>query len=296
MYRPHRWLIAGAAALMLTPGIGCGNESRPRTSTTGAHGPLFRMNRALRIGVKTDQPGIGMADATGSNNTGLDIDIAKELATALQDKPVFQSVISRNREDMLLSGAVDMVIASYSVSEERLTKIAFAGPYLIAGQDILIRDDDTSITGLDSLTDKITCGVSGSNSPTRLAVKFGGTDNVANAWGVKHLKLLDGYGGCLPLLLDKTVDAVSTDDALLAGFANDPRYRGRVRLVGKRFTREKYGIGLAQGNPADTAFINATLTKMIKDGRWEKIIRKNLGEAAPLFLRKEDRPSPPSGP
>jgi len=255
------------------------------------------MNRALRIGVKIDQPGIGLADTTGTKYTGLDIDFAKEIAAALRDKPVFQPVISRTREEMLLSGAVDLVIASYSISEERLKVIDFAGPYLIAGQDILIRAGDTSITSVDSLQSKITCGAAGSNSPTRLAVKFGDTENVDNDWGKKHLKLLDGYSECMPLLLDKTVDAISTDDTILAGFANFPPYRGRVRVVGKRFTshREKYGVGIVKGDPADTALINMAIARMIKDGRWEKIIRKNLGAAAPLFLRPGDRPSPPSG-
>jgi glutamate transport system substrate-binding protein len=296
-HRRHRRRAGTAAALVLIAVVGCGPASTPSPRPTSAHGPLYAMNRALRIGVKTDQPGIGFADITASRYTGLDIDIANEIAAALHDKPVFQPVISRNREQMLLSGAVDLVIASYSISEERLKVIDFAGPYLVAGQDILIRADDPSITGVDSLRNKITCGASGSNSPTRLAVKFGGTEDVDNPWGKEHLKLLTGYSECMPLLLDKTVDAISTDDTILAGFANFPIYKGRVRVVGKRFAshREKYGIGIAKGNPADTAVINMAIMQMIKDGRWEKIIRKNLGASAPLFLKPEDRPIPPAG-
>jgi glutamate transport system substrate-binding protein len=296
-YYCRRLRAVTAAALVLIAVVACGPDSSPPPRPTSPHGPLFAMNRALRIGVKTDQPGIGFADLTGTNYTGLDIDFANEIAAALHDKPVFQPVISRNREQMLLSGAVDLVIASYSISEERLKLIDFAGPYLITGQDILIRADDTSITGVESLRDKVTCGTSGSNSPTRLAVKFGNTEDVDNAWGKKHLKLLDGYSECMPLLLNKTVDAISTDATILAGFANLPEYKGRVRVVGKRFTshREKYGVGIAKGDPADTAVINTAIAQMIRQGRWEEIIRTNLGSAASLFLDPADRPAPPIG-
>jgi len=296
MRSDHRKPAAVCAVLAILAAIpACGGGHPAPDRRAKAHGRLYAMNRALRIGVKTDEPGIAFADATGTNLTGLDIDIAKQIAAALHDQPVFQPVVSSTREQMLRSQAVDLVIASYSISEERLTKIDFAGPYLIAGQDTLIRSDDTSITSIDALRNKITCGVIGSNSPTRLAVRFSGSENVANAWGKRHLKLLLGYGGCLPLLLNKTVDAVSTDDSILAGYANDPRYKGRVRLLGQRFPshREKYGIGIAKGDPADVTLINATLRQMIGDGRWARIIRQNLGDSASLFLKPEDRPVPP---
>ena len=293
-----RRLLAGVTtALVLTTMAACAapEQDTPSVKPTATHGPLFAMKRALRIGVKTDQPGIGYADPTVTIFSGLDIDIAHIIADALRDRPVFQPVVSGNREQMLETGAVDLVIASYSISEERLKRVDFAGPYFIAGQDTLIRAGDKSITDVDDLKDKITCGAKGSNSPTRLAVRFGGSENVDNAWGRKHLKLVPGYSDCLRLLVvDESVDAVSTDDSVLAGFANQPQYKGRVRLLGKRFTshREKYGIGIAKGNRADVALINAVLIQIIKDGRWERIVRKNLGAEAPKFLKPEDRPTP----
>jgi glutamate transport system substrate-binding protein len=292
----RRWLAGVVTALVLTTMAACTTEQdTPSVKPTATHGPLFAMKRALRIGVKTDQPGIGYADPTMTIFSGLDIDIARIIADALHDTPVFQPVVSGNREQMLQTRAVDLVIASYSISEERLKKVDFAGPYFIAGQDTLIRAGDKTITDVDDLKDKVTCGAKGSNSPTRLAVRFGGSENVDNAWGRKHLKLVPGYSDCLRLLVvDKSVDAVSTDDSLLAGFANQPQYKGRVRLLGKRFTshREKYGIGIAKGDRADIELINEVLTQMIRDGRWEQIVRKHLGAEAPKFLKPADRPTP----
>ena len=281
---------------------GCTVQDGPATTTTvptEAHGPLFKMDRALRIGVKTDQPGIGLADHTGGNNTGLDIDIAHEIAAALQDKPVFQSVVSPNREEMITSGAVDLVIASYSITDARLAHVAFAGPYLIAGQDILVRKADAdAYSGVDSLRDKKVCVVAASTSYQHLQDHF----SKEKEWAEKHLvttkpdnQPIQGYQTCVELLVDGTVNAVSTDDALLAGYANQKQYQNQLQVVGKRFSREKYGIGLAKGNPADTALINATIRKMIEDGRWEKIVRKNLGSAAELFLNPDSIPAPPTG-
>ncbi|HEX6470835.1 MAG TPA: transporter substrate-binding domain-containing protein [Streptosporangiaceae bacterium] len=288
--------MIAAAVLVLPAAAACRAGSTPAAKASSAHGRLYAMSRALRIGVKNDQPGLSLADPTGTEYTGLDIDIAGAVATALHDKPVFQALVSNTRESMLLSGAVDLVVASYSISEERLKVIDFAGPYLIAGQAILVRADDKSIIGVDSLKDKITCGTVGSNSPARLAVKFGGSEDAKNPWGRTHLRLDAGYSECLQDLLNKKADAVSTDDSILAGYANSPKYRGRVRLLPERFTthREYYGIGIAKGDHADIALINATLRQMIKDGRWEKIVRKNLGATAQQFLRPESRPSPPS--
>jgi glutamate transport system substrate-binding protein len=288
--------VIASTVLVFSSGAACTTGSTPHAKATSTHGRLYAMNRALRIGVKNDQPGLSLADPTGTEYTGLDIDIARAIATALHDKPVFQALVSSTRESMLLSDAVDLVVASYSISEERLKVVDFAGPYLIAGQAILIRADDRSITGVDSLRNKTTCGTVGSNSPARLAVKFGGSEDAKNAWGKTHLRLDAGYSECLKDLLKKKVDAVSTDDSILAGYANAPQYRGRVRLLPGRFTthREYYGIGIAKGDHADIALINATLRQMIKDGRWEQIVRRNLGAAAPQFLKPESRPSPPT--
>lgn len=294
-------LTAAAIAPVLAFTLcGCGGSAGDGSSdsTAGpAHGPLFKMDRALRIGVKTDQPGIGLADATGGNNTGLDIDIGREIAAALEDEPVFQSVVSQNREVMITSGAVDLVIASYSITEARLELLDFAGPYLIAGQDILVRQTDASAyTGVESLHDKKVCILEASTGYRHLQ------DHYSENWAKQHLvtryegKPILGYKMCVEMLLRGEVDAVSTDDAALAGYANQQQHQGLLHLVGNRFSLEKYGIALAKGNPADVELINVTLRRMIQDGRWEAIIRKNLGAAAPVFLRPENIPKVPVTP
>ncbi len=292
--------LLGAAIALAVNLCACGGDqgkpAETKAESPDAHGPLFKMNRALRIGVKTDQPGTGLADSTGGNNTGLDIDIAREIAKALNDEPVFQSVISQNREQMITSGAVDLVIASYSITDARLKQIGFAGPYLISGQDILVRKADAAAySGVDSVRDKKVCTLPASTGYQHFQ------DHFSSDWADGHLvtqtpdgRPINGYQTCVDLLINHAVDAVSTDDAVLAGYANEKRYQGILHLVGNRFSREKYGIGIAKGDTADITLINAALTEMIKDGRWADIVRKNLGVAAPIFLRPENTPAPPT--
>jgi glutamate transport system substrate-binding protein len=280
-------LLANLCACESGPGGGSGTKT-----DAAAHGPLFKMNRVLRIGVKTDEPGLGFVDITG--NTGLDIDIAREIAAALDDGLIFQSVY-QNAEQMINSGAVDLVIASYSITESRLTQVSFAGPYLLAGQDILVRQADAAAySGVDSLQNKKVCTVEGTASYQRLQ------DHFSKEWAADHIvtttpdgKPVLDYPTCVKLLLANTVDAVSTDDAVLAAYVN--QYQGRLHLVGKRFSREKYGIGLAKGDTADAALINTTLARMIQNGHWADLVKKNLGATAELFLKPENKPAPPTG-
>jgi glutamate transport system substrate-binding protein len=237
-------------------------------------------DKKLVIGIKTDQPGLGLQTPQGYS--GFDVDVANYVAKKLgADKVEFKKTTSDIREQSIVQGDVDMVIATYSISDDRKKKVSFAGPYLVTGQDILVKAGNTAITGEDSLKDKTTCASSGSNSPARLAEKFGGTKDVANDWGKKHLKLLNGYGACLPLLESGDVDAVSTDATILAGFA--AQSPGKFKIVGKPFSTEKYGIGLKLDDKKSRDAINDALDAMFKDGSWKAAIQKNFGEFGNLF-------------
>jgi glutamate transport system substrate-binding protein len=238
--------------------------------------------KKLVIGIKTDQPGLGLQ--TAGDYTGLDVDVARYVAGQLgvAEKDItFKKTTSDVREQFIQQGQVDMVVATYSISDERKKKVSFAGPYLITGQDILVLASDTGITGAESLKDKVVCGGAGSNSPKRIAQMFGGTADIANAWGRAHLKILSGYGACIPLLLNGTVDAISSDAIILAGFA--AQTPDKFRLVGKPFSIEKYGIGLRLEDGKGRAAVNDALNKMFADGSWKRFIETNVGEFGKFF-------------
>jgi glutamate transport system substrate-binding protein len=256
--------VAATALVLAACGSDAGDTGSDSTAsgTAGAGG--------LKIGIKFDQPGLGLKK--GSEYSGFDVDVAtyvaKELGTDAADITWVQAP-SAQRENLIANGQVDMVVATYSITDARKEKVSFAGPYFIAGQDLLVRADDTSITGPDSLKGKKLCSVTGSTSAQKVKDTYPGV----------QLQEFATYSECLPALANKGVDALTTDDTILAGFAAQPEYAGRFKVVGKPFSKENYGIGLKKGDTATCEKVNAAITKMISDGSWQKALDANLGPA-----------------
>ena len=94
-----------------------------------------------------------------------------------------------------------------------------------------------------------------------------------------ELQELGTYSECLPALLNGTLDAMTTDDTILAGFAAQEQYAGKLKLVGEPFTTENYGVGLKKGDVELCEKVNAAITKMIDEGAWEAAVEKTLGPA-----------------
>jgi glutamate transport system substrate-binding protein len=259
--------VAAAAALALTLAA-CGSDAGDTGSDASSSGSAAASG--LKVGIKFDQPGLGLKK--GSEYSGFDVDVAKyvakELGTDAADITWVQAP-SAQRETLISTGQVDMVVATYSITDARKEKVSFAGPYFIAGQDLLVRADDTSITGPDTLAGKKLCSVTGSTSAQK----------VKDTYPDVQLQEFATYSECLPALANKGVDALTTDDTILAGFASQPEYAGKFKVVGKPFSEEKYGIGLKKGDTATCEKVNAAITKMISDGSWQKAIDANLGPA-----------------
>ncbi|MEU2199355.1 glutamate ABC transporter substrate-binding protein [Isoptericola sp. NPDC019482] len=220
----------------------------------------------IKIGIKFDQPGLGYQD--GSEYTGFDTDVARYVAEKLgysEDQIEWVEAPSANRETMLQTGQVDMIFATYSITDERKEQVAFAGPYFIAGQDLLVAEDNTDITGPETLEGKNLCSVTGSTSAQRIKDEY--------AEGVQLVER-PGYAECVTALTAGQVDAVTTDDIILAGLAAQDANKGKVKVVGAPFSEENYGVGLPQDN--DTCEdINAAITEMIEDGSWEEAVTSN---------------------
>jgi glutamate transport system substrate-binding protein len=227
--------------------------------------------RTLTVGIKFDQPGLGLKKPDGSY-TGFDVDVARYVGRQLgyADKDIrFKETPSADRENAISRGDVDFVVASYSITDERRQRVDFAGPYLLAHQDLLIRTDERITKGTD-LNGKKLCSVTGSTS----------AQNVKDALAPKaQLRQYGTYSECLDGLTGGAVDAVTTDDAILAGYAAQAPYRGKVRLAGLQLSNENYGIGLKKGDTALRNRINAALRRMEKDGTWEKDVKASFGPA-----------------
>lgn len=259
--------VVAAAAL----GLGlaaCGSDA----GTTGGSGGTAGGDTAegLKIGIKFDQPGLGLKK--GTEYSGFDVDVAtyvaKELGTEAADI-TWVAAPSAQRETLIETGQVNLVFATYSITDARKEKVSFGGPYFVAGQDLLVRADDSTITGPETLEGKKLCSVTGSTSAQKVKDEYPGV----------QLQELAGYAECLPALANKTLDALTTDDTILAGLASQPEFAGKFKVVGKPFSQERYGVGLKKGDTALCEKVNAAIKKMIEDGSWQKAIDDNLGPA-----------------
>ncbi len=227
-------------------------------------------SEGVKIGIKFDQPGLGLKK--GDTYTGMDVDVAKYVAKELgysEDQIEWVQAPSAQRESLIENGQVDYIVATYSITEKREQKVDFAGPYFIAGQDLLVRSDDKSITSVDSLSGKKLCSVTGSTSAQTVKDKVPGV----------NLQEFGTYSECVAALSAGSIDAVTTDDTILAGYAAQDQYKGKLKLVGKPFSTEKYGIGLKKGDTDLCTTITNAITSMIDDGSWKKIVDDKLGAA-----------------
>ena len=268
-------VVVGAAVALVT--AGCGGDSGG-----GAGGSAE--NQSITIGIKYDQPGLGQKE--GDTFKGLDVDVAKYVAKELGyegDKVVFKETPSAQRETAIQGGQVSLIFATYSITDERKQKVSFAGPYFVAGQDLLVRSDNTDITGPDTMNGKTLCSVTGSTPAENIKKKY--------ATSVKLFEQ-DTYSKCVEALVGGSVDAVTTDNVILAGFAAQPQYEGKLKVVGKPFSTEKYGVGLKKGDTATCEKVNAALQKMVSDGSWQKAIDDNVGPSGFKVDTKTNPPKP----
>lgn len=266
-----RWGTGVTVLAVLVSACGGGEERSASQSASEGR---------LTIGIKFDQPGLGQRNPDGTFS-GFDVDVAEYVAGALGVSPeniTFKESPSAQRETLIHNGEVDYIVASYSITDARKEKVDFAGPYFLAGQSLLVKSGNTEITGPESLNGgKKLCSVTGSTPAQKVKDQY-----------AKDVQLqeFDTYSACVEALRNGAVDAVTTDDIILAGYA--AQYPGELKVVGAPFTVERYGIGLAKGDDETRAKINDAIETMIADGSWERAFNDTVGASGyPL-------PAPPS--
>ena len=259
--RPRR-ILAVFASLGLALSLGACADDEP--AVDGGR-------ESLVIGVSLTEPGLSAAGPDGP--VGFDVDVATYVARRLgwSDSEIeFRTVVATDRQSALESGTVDMVVAAYAITAERAEGVAFAGPYLLAGQDLMVPFDNADVTGPHSLRGKVVCAASGTAATAIRSPEYSAGATV---------RVLADTGACVEALLSGRVDAVTADDVVLTGYA--AQHRGDVKVLGSPFTTEAYGIGLPKSSP-DVDVINDVLQQMIDDGTWASDYEKALGTTAPL--------------
>ncbi len=292
-----RWPLAALLLILALIAGACGgdddeptvgaNAEPPATKPTFPQGTAMaalQTKGKLTVGTKFDQPLFGLKNPVTNKVEGFDVEIAKIVAQAIfggtlaeaESKIEFVETVSANREPFIQEGKVDMVVATYTINNARKERVDFAGPYYIAGQDILVKSGDTSIKSVTDLNGKKVCSVTGSTSINNVKEKAPQSD-ISTSFGT--------YSLCVEALADGRVQAVTTDDIILLGFiADNP---GKYQLVKAPFTTENYGIGMKRGDDAFRTFINDTLEKSYGNGAWKKAFEDTVGKSG------QQAPQPP---
>lgn len=236
----------------------------------------FADSGKITIGVKFDQPGIGFKGATDDMPKGFDPEIGKILAASLGIAPediTWKETISDNREPFLQEGEVDLVIASYSITDERKQVVGQAGPYYVTGQQLLVKSD-SKIASLDDVKGTEVCSVTGSTS----------LDNIEEAGATP--RGFDTYSECVDQVLNGSVDAMTTDGAILLGYAAE--HPDELKVVVDPFSEERYGVGYSLDHPEMCQWIEDTIKAAQDDGDWAKAFEVTLGKSG------VETPEPPA--
>ncbi|QQQ77954.1 glutamate ABC transporter substrate-binding protein [Saccharothrix sp. 6-C] len=259
---PLRALVVACSAALVLSSCSTGDD----TTVAGKADSSSK----LTIAVAYDQPGLGLRRLDGSYR-GFDVDVARYVARELgvdESGITFTEATPSEREKLLVDGAADLVVSSYSITDKRKEVIDFVGPYFVAGQDLLVRLTDERITGPESLNSgnlKL-CSVANTTSAQYVKDQF-----------AQSVQLVEypNFSDCVTALLAEQVDAMTTDDVILAGYAaQNPEL---LRVVSRPFSKEEYGIGMRRGDPTSKAKVTAAVRKMIDTGEWRKSLEANVG-------------------
>ena len=235
----------------------------------------IRERGRLIVGLDIGSNLFSFRDPITGEITGFDVDIAGEVARDIFGTPSqveYRILSSADRIAALQNNQVDIVVKTMSITCERRELVGFSTVYLNANQRILAPRDST-ITQASDLSGKRVCAVKGTTSLKRIQEISPSPIIVA----------VVTWADCLVALQQRQVDAVSTDDSILAGLVSQDPY---LHIVGPSLNQEPYGIGVNKDNTGLVRFVNGTLERVRRDGTWNTLYRKWLTVLGPA-------PAPP---
>ncbi|MEZ0051078.1 polar amino acid transport system substrate-binding protein [Mycobacterium sp. MAA66] len=229
----------------------------------------------LIVGLDIGSNLFSFRDPISGQITGFDVDIAGEVARDIFGTPSqveYRILSDTERIQALQHNQVDIVVKTMSITCDRRKLVNFSTEYFSAHQRILAARDSAIVRASD-LSGKRVCSVKDTTSMQRVeAISPPPIAVGAVTWA-----------DCLVALQQRQADAVSTDDAILAGLmAQDPY----LHIVGPSMGQEPYGIGINQENTGLVRFVNGTLERIRRDGTWNTLYRKWLTVLGPA-------PAPP---
>lgn len=231
----------------------------------------------LRVGVKNAVPGFGYQDTLTNEYSGLEIDLAQMIADYLGVDIEYTAVTAATRGELLDSGDIDCVLATFTITDERKESWDFTTPYYTDAVTVLV-EDESGITSLEGLLDK-TVGVSSGSTSARALVQamvdagLVSGDNFdpetfdAATWkeGVSFQQY-DDYPTISTALSAKEVDAFCVDKSILAIYKTEGR-----SYIEEKFSPQEYGIATTKGS-GFSALCEELVTGWLADGTIDGLI------------------------
>src|SRR5215470_17103112 len=245
---------------------------RPFDNRTEADAAIatIRNRGRLIVGLDIGSNLFSFRDPITGEITGFDVDIAGEIARDIFGSPSqveYRILSSADRISALQNNQVDVVVKTMSVTCDRKNQVGFSTVYLNANQRILA-SRDSSISQPSDLSGKRVCVAKGTTS----------LDRIQEITPPPIIVGVVTWADCLVALQQRQVDAVSTDDSILAGLVSQDPY---LHIVGPSLNEEPYGIGINLANTGLVRFVNGTLERVRHDGTWNTLYRKWLTVLGP---------------
>ncbi len=245
------------------PGPQCGNPTaslRPSGTEQGPTLDAIRARGRLLVGLDPGSNLFSFRDPISGTLAGFDVDIATEIARDLFGDPhriEYRILGSADREKALQDHTVDIVVKTMTITCDRRQRVDFSSTYLMSHQRVLAVKG-SGITGMADLAGRRVCAVGGTTS----------LDRLRQIRPSASIMTVPTWADCLVVLQQRQVDAISTDDALLAGLVAQDPY---AEVVGSDISDEPYGVGIPKGNDDMVRFVNATLQRLRTDGTWNRL-------------------------
>ena len=268
----------GVAVVMLAVALAssaCTNPPSPPPAPPHTSAPTVKP--PLTVGVANDLPGLGFLDPGNNVRSGFDVELARWLGqnTTPGFRPVFAGVNIEDREPWIADGRLSLVIDVFSITDKRRERIGMAGPYALTRQGVLTRSGDDRVKNVNDLIGKNICTIEGSTSLNEIGLREG-----------IFVTTEKGNSGCVQRLLNGQVDAFSTDQLILHGFAQ--ANSGKLSVKDISFGRaEEYGVGFFKGDLRTCEVIREGIRNFIIGGAWDQFFRTNFPTLDPSSYRPD---------
>lgn len=242
---------------------GCGSTSKTSNSSSDLQG--IKKNGVLKVGVKLDVPKFGYKDPKTSKIEGFEIDLSKAVAKKIfgdENKIKFEGVTAKTRGPLLDSGQVDMIAATFTITDQRKKSYNFSQPYFTDSVGLMVKKN-SGIKDLKGLNGK-KIGVAQS------ATSKDAIQKEADKVGSKVTFLeFPGYPDLKSALDSGRIDCFSVDRSILLGYLDNSTV-----ILKEKFSPQQYGIATKKGNDELAKTINDTISEMKKSGQLDKLIAK----------------------